>query len=320
MRNAFFRTLLDLADHDERITLVVGDLGFAAVEPFVERHPLRFVNVGVAEQNLIGIAAGLALSGKVVFAYSIGNFPVMRCLEQIRNDVCYHNAEVKIVTTGGGFAYGSLGFSHHVTEDLAVMRALPNMTVVAPGDPVEVERATRQIARRPGPCYLRLGRVGEPVVHPPDVDFELGKAITVRGGRDLALIAIGGMLPTAVQVADRLSDDGIEARVLSMHTLKPIDAEAVRAAARETASIVTIEEHVDVGGLGSAVAEVLAESADLRAPLQRIAIPSTFSSVAGTQQFLRARVGLSVEGIIAAIRPLLAHAAALKARPSPVLE
>src|SRR5438876_9433678 len=188
MRAAFIRTLSELAEHDLRIKLIVGELGFGVVESFAERFPKQFLNAGVAEQNMTGIAAGMALSGKVVFTYSIANFPTLRCLEQVRNDVCYHNANVKIVAVGGGFAYGSLGATHHATEDLAIMRALPEMTVVAPGDPVEAEAATDAIAAHAGPCYLRLGRAGESRVHRASTDGQLGKAIEVRSGNDLALI------------------------------------------------------------------------------------------------------------------------------------
>src|SRR5882724_5930015 len=223
MRTAFFRVLLELAEKDDRITLMVGDLGFGVVEQFMRRFPGRFINAGVAEQNMMGLATGLALSGRVVFTYSIGNFPTLRCLEQIRNDACYHRADVKVVAVGGGFAYGSLGMTHHATEDLAIMRALPHMMVVAPGDPVEVEHATRALAIHAGPCYLRLGRAGETIVHRPDVEFELGRAIRVRDGRDVTLISTGGLLETTVRVAACLAGDRVEARVLSMHTLKPLD-------------------------------------------------------------------------------------------------
>ncbi len=305
MRTAFFRTLLELAEHDERINLIVGDLGFGVVEPFAERFLKRFLNVGVAEQNMTGIAAGMALSGKVVFTYSIANFPTLRCLEQIRNDVCYHNANVKIVAIGGGFAYGSLGMSHHATEDLAIMRALPGMVVVAPGDPVEVVDATRAIAAHAGPCYLRLGRVGEPTVHRSGVSFRLGTAITVRAGNDLTLISTGGLLHTAVQVAEQLAEQGVETRLLSMHTVKPLDIDAVRAAAWETRAIVTLEEHSVIGGLGSAVAEVLAESRGSRVSFKRLGIPAVFSSHVGDQQYLRAAFGLSEEEILKSLSPIL---------------
>lgn len=316
MRNAFFRALLELAAHDDRITLIVGDLGFSVVEPFAERFPGRFINVGVAEQNMLGLASGMALSGRVVFTYSIGNFPILRCLEQIRNDVCYHNANVKVVAVGGGFAYGSLGFSHHATEDLAIMRALPNMTVVAPGDPVEAGYATRALAAHPGPCYLRLGRAGEPSVHAPEIPFELGKALPVRSGEDLTLISTGGMLQTTLQVAQRLAGRGVDARVLSMHTLKPLDGDAVRAAARETLAVVTVEEHSEVGGLGSAVAQVLCEMHPGPAPLKQIALRSGFAATAGSQDYLRAVHGLSADGILGAIESLVERVVRAKDQPA----
>src|SRR5580704_16656925 len=179
MRGAFFDALLTLAERDHRINLIVGDLGFGVVETFAQRFPDRFLNAGIAEQNMTGIAAGMALSGRIVFTYSIANFPILRCLEQVRNDVCYHNANVKIVAVGGGLAYGSLGSTHHATEDLAIMRALPRMVVVAPGDTMEAEAATEAIALHPGPCYLRLGRAGEASVHQEKIRIQLGKAIQV---------------------------------------------------------------------------------------------------------------------------------------------
>lgn len=305
MRTAFIRTLEKLAETDPRIWLVVGDLGYSVIESFRERFPDRYLNAGVAEQNMTGVAAGLALSGKVVFTYSIANFPTLRCLEQIRNDVCYHNLNVKIVSVGGGFAYGTLGISHFGTEDLAVLRSLPGMTVVAPGDPVEAEQATRAVARRSGPCYLRLGKAGEPVLHSPDVKFELGKAISLREGSDLTLISTGAMLSTTVQVAERLAQDGIAARLLSMHTLKPLDEEAVRSAARDTSAIVTIEEHSLLGGLGGAVAEVLAESEHPRVRFKRIGVPSVFSSQVGRQEYMRTLYSLTVDGILASLKPIL---------------
>jgi transketolase len=294
-----------LAEHDERINLVVGDLGFGVVEPFAKRFPKRFLNAGVAEQNMTGIAAGMALCGKVVFTYSIANFPTLRCLEQVRNDVCYHQASVKVVAVGGGMAYGALGVSHYATEDIAIMRSLPGMVIVAPGDPIEVELATRAIVNEPGPCYLRLGRAGEPAVHRPGVPFRLGKAITVRNGGDLTLISTGGLLHTTVQVAERLAKEGVQARVLSMHTVKPLDTEAILAAARETRAIVTLEEHSVVGGLGGAVAETLAESGEAQVPFKRVGLPSAFPSHVGSQEYLRAAHGLSEDEILKSLQPIL---------------
>jgi transketolase len=306
MRTAFFRALIQAAEHDERIHLVVGDLGFGLVEPFVQRFPNRYLNPGVAEQNMTGIAAGMALSGKIVFTYSIANFPTLRCLEQIRNDVCYHEANVKIVAVGGGFAYGALGMTHHAVEDLAILRALPEMTVVAPGDPLEASAATHAIAARPGPCYLRLGRAGEPVVHAGPIKFEIGKAIRLREGHDITIISTGGMLATAVEVADALTVRGLEARVLSMHTLKPLDTEAILAATRETRALVTLEEHSIIGGLGSAVAEVLSESGEVGISFKRLGIGTSFTTEVGSQEFLRKKHGLSVNGILRSVERLVA--------------
>lgn len=305
MRGAFFQTLMELAESDERIYLLVGDLGFGVVEPFLHKFPKRFLNVGVAEQNLAGLGAGIALTGRVVFTYSIANFPIFRCLEQIRNDVCYHRANVKIVSIGGGYSYGALGMTHHATEDLAILRALPEMTVVAPGDPGEVREATRAIVAHEGPCYLRLGRAGEPTIHSSLPDFQLGKAIRVRDGDALTLVSTGALLQTAVKVADLLAAKGVQVRVLSMHTIKPLDQEAVLAAARETRAVVTLEEHSVIGGLGGAVAECLAESGELRVPFKRIGIPSTFSSDIGSQEYLRAKCGLSAECLLDTVESLL---------------
>ncbi|MGC2420167.1 MAG: transketolase C-terminal domain-containing protein [Candidatus Acidiferrales bacterium] len=305
MRSAFFRALVELAERDERVHLIVGDIGFGVTETFARRFPNRFLNVGVAEQNMTGIAAGMALCGKIVFTYSIANFPVLRCLEQVRNDVCYHRANVKIVAVGGGLAYGALGATHHATEDLAIMRALPQMIVVAPGDPAEAAAATQAVAAQDGPCYMRLGRAGEPNVHRRPVDLHLGKAIQIRDGNDLTLISTGGMLETADRVAEQLRIAGMQSRVLSMHTVRPLDVEAVLAAARETCAVFTIEEHSVTGGLGGAVAEILAESCGRSITFKRFGLPSAFSSTAGSQEYLRAQYGLSTDSLAKAILLLL---------------
>lgn len=258
MRTAFIETLTELAEQDERIWLLTGDLGYSVLEKFAERFPKRYVNVGVAEQNMTGVAAGLAMCGKIVFTYSIANFPTMRCLEQIRNDVCYHNVNVKVVSVGGGLAYGPLGYTHHGVEDLAVMRALPNMAVVAPGDPVEARLATRAVAEWDGPCYLRLGKAGEPAVYDSEPEFKIGVPTLVRGGgRDVTLVSTGGALKVAVETARVLEGRGVSASVVDLHTLRPIDWEALRSLVT-TPVVATIEEHSVVGGLGSAVSEVLA--------------------------------------------------------------
>lgn len=309
MRTAFIEALTEIAARDRRIILVVGDLGYGVVGEFARRFPGQFINAGVAEQNMTGLAAGMALCGKIVFTYSIANFPTLRCLEQIRNDVCYHGADVKVVSVGGGLGYGSLGMSHHATEDLAVLRSLPGLTVISPGDPVEARCAVEAAARTPGPCYLRLGRAGDPVVHAARPDFEVGRALVVRDGTDLTLIATGGMLATAVGTADALGREGISAGVLSMHTVKPLDAEAVLAAAGRTRAVVTLEDHGVLGGLGGAVAEVLAESGPPRVAFRRIGLPSAFSDEVGGYDHLRRVHGLDVPGVLAALRPWLAATA-----------
>jgi len=302
MRNAFLDTLYELALEDERIQFITGDLGFRVVEKFMEKIPNQFLNAGVAEQNMTGIAAGMALSGKIAFTYSIANFPTLRCLEQIRNDVCYHDADVKIVSVGGGFAYGAMSVTHHAMEDLGVMRCMPNLIVIAPGDPVETRAATRAIVKHAGPVYLRLGKAGEPVVHEKEIDFKIGKAIRFREGRDATLISTGGMLWTANQAAQKLAAVGIETRVVSMHTLKPLDVDELLAAARDTGVVLTLEEHSIVGGLGSAVAEVYAEQPDLRVRFKRLGVPNAFSPHIGGQPYMLARHQLDPDAITQTVR------------------
>jgi transketolase len=291
MRTAFIQTLCEQAKVDERIWLLTGDLGFSVLETFAEQFPDRFVNVGVAEQNLTGIAAGLAHCGKIVFTYSIANFPTLRCLEQIRNDICYHNANVKIVAVGGGFVYGALGYTHHGIEDISILRSLPGMSVIAPGDPVETRLATRALVTQPGPCYLRLGKANEPVIHQTAPEFQIGRAIWVRTGRHATLISTGGMLVETVEAAEKLAAvDGIETTVLSMPTVKPLDSQAVVETAKDTGVIVTAEEHSVTGGLGSAVAEVLAESG-LTVRFKRFGVPDRLNHVVGSQAYLRRSIG-----------------------------
>ncbi len=305
MRTAFIETLNELADQDDRVCLIVGDLGYSVIEAFANKHPDQFVNAGVSEQNMIGLAVGMALTGKVVFTYSIGNFGTLRCLEQIRNDVCYHRANVKVVAVGGGLAYGNLGVTHHASEDVAIMRALPNMTVVAPGDPVEARLATRAVVALDGPCYLRLGKAGEPVVHMEEPDFQLGRALTLRDGSDLTLIASGGMLATADKVAKALAVQGLGVRLLSMHTVKPIDREAVTRAAVETRYVFTLEEHSIEGGLGGAVAEVMAELDPGHASLKRIGLRPEFNKTVGDQNYLKKLHGLDEESVLKTIQQII---------------
>jgi transketolase len=298
LRVVFNKTLLELAEENKNIYLVLADIGYGEIEPFAEKFPERFFNVGVCEQNMTGIAAGLALNGNIVFTYTIANFPTFRCFEQIRNDVCYHKANVKIVAIGGGLAYGPLGISHQSTEDLSVMRALPNMAVVAPGDLVEAELLTRAMVEWNGPCYMRCGYKGESALYKTKPDLKIGKAITIREGKDITLIAAGEMLPTSLEIADELNNNNINARVLSMHTIKPIDKEAIVKAAEETGIILTLEENNILGGLGGAVSEVLAESGNLNIKFKRIGLNDLFPSKVGYRKYLREIYGFSKEDIL----------------------
>lgn len=297
MRDAFTRALMREAAADPRITLVTGDLGFGVLKPFWETYPDQFINAGIAEQSMTGLAAGLALTGRTVLTYSIGNFPTLRCLEQIRNDCAYHDTNVKVVCVGGGFVYGSLGMSHHATEDMGVMRSLPGVTVFTPGDPAETEAVVPVMLRTPGTCYLRLGRGGEPTLHSePITDWQLPKALTLRIGTDVAILSAGGILTQTISAAEILAGEGISAEVVSFPCLKPIDRDAILSLCSRFRHIVTVEEHNVIGGIGSAVAEVMAE-AGTGARLHRIGMNDTYSCIVGTQQYLRGAYDMDDQAI-----------------------
>lgn len=291
MRNSFISTLLEMAKKDRNVEVVTGDLGFGVLKPFWETVPDQFVNAGIAEQNMTAMAAGMALEGKTVFTYSIGNFPTLRCLEQIRNDCAYHGANVKVVCVGGGFVYGSLGMSHHATEDLAVMRALPDVTVFAPADRVEAAAVAKAAAEHEGTCYIRLGRGGERVAREDIGEFRIGKAIPVQKGNRAAIFSTGDIYGEVAEAAELLQRSGIKPTVYTFPTVKPLDAETVRACAAEHELIVTCEEHNIIGGLGTAVAEVLAEIPS-KARLVRLGIEGSYCTTVGDQQYLRRQYGL----------------------------
>jgi transketolase len=315
MRDNFVRQLTEIARTDPRIFLMTADLGFKVLDKFESEFPRRYVNVGIAEQNMIGLATGLALHGRIVFTYSIGNFSTLRCLEQIRNDACYHDANVKVVAVGGGFSYGPLGFSHHATEDLSVMRALPHMTVVAPGDQWETREATKALVATPGTCYLRLDKSSAPATMRSGDVFTLGKARTVREGSDITLAATGGILGAALEAADSLVEQGIACRVLSIHTIKPFDTEAIIRACKETGGIVTVEEHTIDGGLGSLVAETCLDAGVQPAVFRRIGIRTGFSSVVGGQDYLRRENGMDPATIAKVVAELVSADPGKQRRP-----
>lgn len=297
MRTAFINQLIEEAGTNEKVFLLVGDLGFSVIEPFAEKFPDRFLNVGIAEQNMAGIAAGLAIEGYCVYIYSIGNFPTLRCMEQIRYNIGYHNLNVKIVAVGGGYAYGPLGASHHATEEIGMLRTIPNMVVCAPGDPEEAKAITTFSVQHNGPCYIRLGKAGEPKVHTKALHLNTGEVITVKNGGEVAVLSTGSMLK---YVVDFIAGNQIEASVFSFPFVKPIDSDALANIFKAYRKIITIEEHQAQAGFGSAVVEA---ANDLYANRQlavypivkRIAIPDTFYSVAGTQHYLRQQAGLTLK-------------------------
>lgn len=302
MRDTFVKTLIELAKENKNIELLTGDLGFGVLKPFWETLPDQFTDAGIAEQNMTTVAAGMALEGKTVFTYSIGNFPTLRCLEQIRNDCTYHNANVKIVCVGGGLVYGALGMSHHATEDLAIMRALPEMVVMAPGDPVEAAEATKAITAYQGTCYLRLGRGGERRVHKSIPDFKIGKAIPIAdrrktSGPNIALFSTGAILDEVCDACAALEKKGVGVIQYSFPTVKPIDRETILECAKESDAIFTVEEHNVTGGFGSAVAEVMAgEGTGI--PLYRLGLNDEYCTKVGSQQYLRNEYGISAEKIV----------------------
>jgi transketolase len=301
MRKAFTSALTELFQADGSVWLLTADTGFHVFDDFQKQFADRYLNVGIAEAGMISLAAGLAHAGKQVFVYGIVPFVTMRPLEQIRNDLCYPHLPVKIVGVGGGLTYGPAGMSHHSIEDIAVMSALPNMTVICPGDPVETRQAVKASVRLAGPCYLRIGKTGEKVIHADGLDdFQIGKGVRIRDGGDVAIIATGNMLETAAGACDRLEREHLRAALISMHTVKPIDRALIVELARRCRTLVTVEEHSIIGGLGAAVAGVLAEE-EHSAHLKRFALPDAYAHKAGSQDYLRRQYGLTADQIAMAI-------------------
>lgn len=297
MRNHLINKITELAGQNENMMLITADLGFSVIEKFKERFQNRYINVGIAEQNMAAIAAGLALEGNTVFIYSIGNFPTLRCIEQIRNDICYHNANVKILAVGSGFAYGTLGMTHHATEDLAIMRALPNMKVFTPCDSISAEAIAQAICKINGPCYVRLERGGEPEIFSKDEKFEIGKLKEIRKGYDIAVITIGTVINEAIKAADVLREKNNYISVYSVYSLKPIDKEQILEIAKEYKYIITVEEHQITGGLGSTIAEIIAEN-NMVTKIIRLGLNDEFTSVVGNQEYLREVYNIDYKNIL----------------------
>ena len=298
MRNAYISTLHELSKSNKSILALVADNGTIVYDKYIEDFPDRFINFGIAEANMISVAAGLASCGKVPFAYTISNFLTFRAYEQIRNDVCMQKMNVKIVGIGVGFVYSYLGPTHHNTEDIACMRVLPEITVFSPSDPLETAKATNAAAHIVGPVYLRLTTGGTPKIYEEDYEFEVGKGVTLREGSDIAIIATGSIVHEALQAVNALDELGISVRLINIHTIKPLDKNIILKAANETRAILTVEEHSISGGLGSCVAEVIVGNNCLPISFKRVGLNNVFPQGYGNYQEMKALNGLSKDDII----------------------
>lgn len=290
MRNAFVKTVTRLGENP-RTCLLISDTGQYILSEFKEKFPNRFYNIGIAEQNMIGLAAGLAKSGKIVFTYGIASF-YARAIEQIKVDVCYHNLPVRIIGVGAGLAYGTMGPTHHATEDIAIMRALPNMTIISPCDPVETGKAIEAAFYHPGPVYVRLGLTGEESLHSDQYDYRLGDMDFLREGTDVAIIVTGRLAPNAMWAAKILEKINISAMVVNIHTIKPLNISGIIDIVKTFKAILTVEEHNIFGGLGSAIAEIIA-SHSIPIRFKRLGIIDKFCSEYGSRSYLEDRLRLS---------------------------
>ena len=296
MRNAFIETLIKLAEKDKSIYLLTGDLGFSVFETFAKRFPKRFLNCGVAEQNMMGTAAGLALSGKKPYVYSIIPFVTIRCLEQIKDDIAYQNLNVKIVGVGGGYSYGYLGATHHATEDIAMLRVLPNLKVFAPGDSVETEKLMIEAYKTKGPAYFRLTNVGGKIVHQKKDKIKIGEPFVFNKGKDGVLIVNGVFLGIGKSLIEELKIEGYKFKLISLPTLKPINEESLWKELKDQKLIFSLEEHSLIGGMGTALAEILMDKG-WKGTLKRIAAPDKFFPKVGKAEYIREKYHLTKEQI-----------------------
>lgn len=302
MRNAFVAELQALAAGGAPVVLLSGDIGNRLFDQFKADFPDQFYNCGVAEANMMSVAAGLAFCGLRPITYTIAPFTTTRCLEQIRVDVCYHNLPVIIAGVGAGLSYAANGPTHQSCEDIAILRSLPNMAVVCPADQAEVRLALRAAVQWPGPVYLRMGKKGEPAVHEAEPEFAIGKAIALRQGADVCLLATGNLVPMAVAAGDLLAEAGLSPSVYSYHTVKPLDEDVLQDAFSRFPVVFTLEEHSLIGGLGGAVAEWLADRPAYPGRLLRLGTGDRFLHEAGGQGYIRAQHGLTAEAIAGRVR------------------
>ncbi|NQV78151.1 MAG: transketolase [Lutibacter sp.] len=305
MRDHFISSLTEIVENNKNIVLITGDLGFGVLDNFIKKYPKQFINAGVAEQNMTGIASGLGMDGKVVFTYSIGNFNTLRCLEQIRNDACYHNSNVNIISVGGGFSYGALGYSHHATEDIAIMRSLPNLRVFSPCDFWEVQEITKKVVELGGVNYIRIDKSSAGYTNRPNEEFTVGKARVLTEGKDITIIATGGIVELALEAQKKLLEFDVSCKVVSMHTIKPIDKEMIIDVSKNTGGIITLEEHSLIGGLGSAVSEILMQESVYPKRFKMMGLESSFSTIVGSQSYLRKYNNLDTSSIIKCVKKLL---------------
>lgn len=300
MRNSFADELTKIASEDPRVVLLSGDIGNKLFDKFKDQNDVRFYNCGVAEANMIGVAAGLALSGLRPFVYTITPFATTRCFEQIRVDACYHRVPVVIVGTGSGLSYAELGPTHHSLEDLAILRTLPNMRVLAPCDSTELRLALHAVLQDDNPAYIRIGKKGEPDIHKKPPPFKIGEAIIVRPGQEVALLSTGTMMSETIKAADQLAAHGISAEVASFHTIKPLDPIYLEQVRQRFRLVVTVEEHSRIGGFGSAVAEWYAAQGQ-PVPLMGFATEDIFMHEVGTQEYARRKFGLTAANMVSGI-------------------
>ncbi len=307
MRETFTRCLQEEARKNPNLVLITGDLGFGVLFPYMKEFPDRFINAGISEQAMMSMAAGMAMEGKTVVVYSIGNFPTLRCLEQIRNCCAYHEANVKIVCVGAGFVYGTLGMTHHATEDMSALRILPGVTVYAPADKVETEAVMARFLTEPGVAYLRIGRGGEPVFHEIEQvrGLETGKALPYCEGTDAYILTAGGILSSAVEAQKLLAERGISVGVASFPTVKPLDVAYLEKLCEQVPVLFTLEEHTVVGGFGGAVCEAVSGFPGKRARVVRIGMNDIYSSIVGNQAYLEAYYGLDGASVADKVQAVL---------------
>lgn len=298
MRNAYIKAVYDMARENPNILALVADNGAIIFDEFRRDFPGQFINFGISEANMVSAAAGLANCGKIPFAYTIAGFITMRAFEQVRNDVCLQKQNVKLVGVGAGMRYSALGPTHHATEDIAIMRVLPGMNIIAPASPREAYAATRYAARINEPVYIRLEATREPEIYGEDYVFQPGKGVVLKEGKDLTYIAAGSIIHDVLEAADKLKEKGIMARVINMPSIKPIDKDIIAKVARETGKIISVEEHNIIGGLGSALGEVLLEKRCGDITFKSMGVQDCFCKGYGTHAYMKAKNGLAIEQIV----------------------